>query len=151
MIAPRKILVPTDFSEGVKIALSSAIEMLPPDGELVIVNVFQSPTLFGPETTLDSLVADLRANAARGLEAARREALELGAPRVTAKLVVGSPWHEIVELARREAVDLVVISTHGRTGIKHVLMGSVAEKVIRHADCPVLVVRQRPDATAASK
>jgi nucleotide-binding universal stress UspA family protein len=72
------------------------------------------------------------------------EAEQLGARRVSTVLATGAPWHEIVEIARRDpAIDLIVMGTHGYTGLKHVLMGSVAEKVVRHAPCPVLAARAR--------
>jgi nucleotide-binding universal stress UspA family protein len=64
---------------------------------------------------------------------------------VPAETVVrnGTPSMEIVELANTLPADIIIISTHGRSGLKHVLMGSVAEHVVRHAPCPVLVVRER--------
>ena len=55
----------------------------------------------------------------------------------------GNPYLEIVRLAEEESVDLIVLGTHGRTGLKHFLIGSVAEKVLRKAPCPVLVVREK--------
>ena len=56
---------------------------------------------------------------------------------------VGKPYHEITSAARELNIDLIVISTHGYTGLKHVVLGSTAERVIRHAPCPVLTVRER--------
>jgi nucleotide-binding universal stress UspA family protein len=55
----------------------------------------------------------------------------------------GEAWAEIVAVAKEQGADLIVISTHGRTGFEHALLGSTTEKVVRHAPCPVLVVRQR--------
>jgi universal stress protein A len=60
-----------------------------------------------------------------------------------AQVTVGDPAEEIVAMADALDVDLIVMSTHGRTGLSHLLLGSVAEKVVRHAPCPVLTVRQR--------
>jgi nucleotide-binding universal stress UspA family protein len=57
-------------------------------------------------------------------------------------VVHGVPFQEIIETARAQQIDLIVMGTHGRTGLQHVLLGSVAEKVVRLAPCPVLVVRQ---------
>ena len=56
-------------------------------------------------------------------------------------IVVGVPWHSIVEHSRDEPIDLIVMSTHGRSGLKHLWMGSVAERVVQHAPCAVLVTR----------
>jgi nucleotide-binding universal stress UspA family protein len=60
-------------------------------------------------------------------------------------VVRGVPFREILETAKMQQVDLIIMGTQGRTGLQHVLMGSVAEKVVRLAPCPVLVVRQPPD------
>jgi nucleotide-binding universal stress UspA family protein len=57
------------------------------------------------------------------------------------QVLVGNPWDEICEYARRQGIDLIVVATHGRTGLKHILLGSVAEKIVQHASCPVLVVK----------
>jgi nucleotide-binding universal stress UspA family protein len=64
-------------------------------------------------------------------------------------LVHGSPYQEIVETAKARQVDLIIMGTHGRTGLRHVLLGSVAEKVVQLASCPVLVTRQPADAATA--
>jgi universal stress protein A len=61
----------------------------------------------------------------------------------TGEALIGGPFQTIVDLAFTSGVDLIVMGTHGRTGITHLLIGSVAERVIRHAPCPVLVVRER--------
>ena len=66
-------------------------------------------------------------------------------PALVGKVVVrfGKAFHEIVATAQAEQADLVIISTHGRTGLKHAFLGSTTERVVRHAGCPVLVVRPR--------
>lgn len=63
--------------------------------------------------------------------------------RVPAQKVIriGKPFFEIIQYAREESIDLIIIATHGHTGVEHVLFGSTAEKVVRKAPCPVLVVR----------
>jgi nucleotide-binding universal stress UspA family protein len=60
---------------------------------------------------------------------------------VQQEVLVGNPWDETCVYARRHGVDLIVVATHGRTGLKHVLLGSVAERIVQHAPCPVLVVK----------
>ena len=70
------------------------------------------------------------------------EAKKAGVKSVTTTLLTGSPWAELIRmLEQQRSYDLVVMGTHGRTGLKHVLLGSVAEKIVRHAPCAVLVVR----------
>jgi nucleotide-binding universal stress UspA family protein len=56
---------------------------------------------------------------------------------------IGSAWQEITEIARDRDIDLIIIGTHGYTGLKHLVLGSTAEKVVRHAPCPVLTVREK--------
>ena len=83
------------------------------------------------------------------LEAEITQSMEACLERVTAAglegeivVVHGVPFHEIIETAKTQKVDLIVMGTHGRTGLQHILLGSVAEKVVRLAPCPVLVARQ---------
>jgi nucleotide-binding universal stress UspA family protein len=85
----------------------------------------------------------------RGLEEAERRALQEVADAATkvgvaveTRLVTGIPSEDIVRIAKELSVDLIIMGTHGRTGVSHALLGSVAEKVVQQAPCPVLVVRQ---------
>jgi len=64
-------------------------------------------------------------------------------PGVRTKIVIGRPFVEIVQYAKDEAIDMIIIATHGRSGLQHVLMGSVVDRVVRKAPCPVLVVRSQ--------
>lgn len=141
----RKILCPTDFSDGAREALRLAIRELGPDAHLVLVHVWQPPYLYGPDSGIPgSMFIETRTIAEDELAKWQREAEQLGARGVSTVFATGAPWHEIVELARRDPeIDLIVMGTHGRTGLRHVLLGSVAEKVVRHAPCPVLAARAR--------
>jgi len=138
----KKILCPTDFSSGSRQALRVAARLACESGaELELVHVWYLPT---PAFAIDyAFPADViqRASddAERALADALREAKALGVEHVTAKQLDGPPWSAIVDAA--EGFDLIVIGTHGRTGLARVLLGSVAEKVIRHAACSVLAVR----------
>jgi nucleotide-binding universal stress UspA family protein len=95
-----------------------------------------------PPVALSDFAEEKRADIAT-----RLRALATGAGvRATEIVRLGRAWHEIVQIAREEKVDMLVIATHGYTGLRHALLGSVAEKVVRHASCPVLIVR--PDENA---
>ena len=113
-------------------------------GSLILQYVVQEPypvTEFGG-MALAQMEADLSANATTELEKFADAEVR---PQIPAKtvVVVGSPELEIVDLAKSEKVDLIVMSTHGRTGLQHMFLGSVVENVVRHAPCPVLVVREK--------
>jgi nucleotide-binding universal stress UspA family protein len=84
---------------------------------------------------------DLEAEITRTMEGAMERVTAAG---LTGDSIVvhGVPFHEIVETAKQHHVDLIIMGTHGHTGLTHVLLGSVAEKVVRLASCPVLVTRQ---------
>jgi K+-sensing histidine kinase KdpD len=75
------------------------------------------------------------------LDAVRRDADPLGQRRITTRVVLGAPARAIIEAADRERVDLIVMGTHGRTGVGRALLGSVAEQVMRRASCPVLTLK----------
>lgn len=138
-----KILCPIDFSAGSQHATRVAVRLAEEaSAELVLAHVWYVPaTVYPSELPLSpQLVQRMSDDAQRGLDAAVAEAAALGARRVSGKLLTGVPWHRIVdELA--DPFDLVVIGTHGRTGLARILLGSVAEKVVRHAPCSVLVAR----------
>jgi nucleotide-binding universal stress UspA family protein len=70
-----------------------------------------------------------------------REGFQPAGIEITAKTRLGRPYVEITEAAQELKVDLLILATHGHTGLKHVLLGSTAERVVRHAPCPVLTVR----------
>ncbi|HEY4175475.1 MAG TPA: universal stress protein [Kofleriaceae bacterium] len=143
----KKILCPVDFSSGSRSALREAIQLSKESGgQLVVIHVWAPPVLLAsepiglPANQLAVLIAD----AETMLEEAVAEAREHGAPSVERVLRSGSAWNEIVEVAKDDPlIDLIVIGTHGRTGISRALVGSVAEQVVRHAPCPVLVMRER--------
>jgi universal stress protein A len=144
----RSILAPTDFSAHAAVALRHACGLAWKLGaELHLLHVLPDFVPAGPDPILGpSLSPDYFSQA----EAKARESLAhllepaWGSP-PSVKLAVhwGSAVEGIVAYARDHAVDLVVIATHGRTGLRHVLLGSVAERIIREAPCPVLTVRDR--------
>jgi nucleotide-binding universal stress UspA family protein len=141
----KKILCPVDFSDGSRSSMEAAVKLaIESNAPIVLAHVWYPPVVFASEPIglPASMVSDLVATTERNLTAWKRDAEALGAPKVTTALLQGAPWHELVAYAKSDPeIDLIVVGTHGRTGIKHALLGSVAEKVVRHARCPVLVVR----------
>jgi universal stress protein A len=140
----RRILVPVDFSEPSRKALHYAKQFaLQFEAEVTVLHVLE-PLTYPPDfAVMPLLPPDLEEARTREIELQLRElAADLGAAITATSLVrSGRPWHEVVECAKELGTDLIVVSTHGYTGLKHALLGSVAEKIVRHAPCPVLVVR----------
>jgi nucleotide-binding universal stress UspA family protein len=148
----KRILVPIDFSDCSKKALQYALP-LAKEHEAAITLLYVVPPAYGAGEYGGIDYAQLEASMKAGGE---KEMAKLAMDRIlsqvsTATLVrVGSPAREIVETARNLPADLIVISTHGRTGLKHVFLGSVAEHVVQRAPCPVFVVREREHEILAS-
>jgi universal stress protein A len=145
MIDLRRILVPTDFSEHSRHALSYGIALAEKFGaELHLLHVFQELSVYQPDavTAGPPLVPPVGALAAAGRAALEKlmEDERLARVQVHAEVREGPPVEEIVDYAHEHAIDLIVIATHGRGWLAHLLMGSVAEKVVRKAPCPVMAV-----------
>lgn len=141
MLTLKKILVPTDFSEHSAKAIRYGAELAATfGGELHLLHsVEATPIMYGEGSGIPELLADREAAATKQLEAVKVDAS--GDCRVRRKVVKGHPFVEIVRYAKDNTIDLLVIGTHGRGAIAHMLLGSVAERVVRKAPCPVLVVR----------
>lgn len=136
----KKVLVPTDFSEPSVDAIHTALEMVEHGVDVHILHVLEplehtSPgVLFGdfdPESrkarTINYLNEFLKAHELDGL---------------TGAIQIGNPGLKITEYAEENKIDLIVMPSHGYHGLKRILLGSVAERVLRHAECPVLVLRR---------
>ncbi|HXU73300.1 MAG TPA: universal stress protein [Polyangia bacterium] len=149
-----RILVPVDFSEGAKPALALAATMARVFGASIeLLHVWQPPPLI-PLTMVivpaQPEPVDM-AELARSTAGAQMKELvtrlhEQGVEQVRSRVSIGSPAHEIVDLAELGHFDMIVMGTHGRTGFARAMLGSVAEKVVRRARCPVLTARERRDA-----
>jgi nucleotide-binding universal stress UspA family protein len=143
--APKRILVPVDFSQLSRAALDQALQIASQFGASVTLFHAVEPIIQPVEfaivpSEMEEVNMIQMQNARKQLEAiAAEKKTEQLARNVQVKL--GKPWHAIVDEAARIKADLIVISTHGRTGLKHALMGSTAERVVQHAPCSVLVVR----------
>jgi nucleotide-binding universal stress UspA family protein len=150
MLAQR-VLVPLDFSAPSQQALDYAIELAGKlQAGLTLLHVIQPPLPGGgPDIGADtSLVLYLEE-----IEAEMWQTIETHATRVRAAglacdalVIHGAPFQQIIDVATAKQSDLIVMGTHGHTGLQHFFMGSVAEKVVRMAPCPVLVTRH-PTAT----
>jgi universal stress protein A len=149
-----KILVPVDFalhsSEAVKRAVDLAQHY---SATLTLVYVYEpldyalpeGYALYTPEQ-ITHLMEEFRGR----LRTLVHDVEAMGVSRVDSKVLNGPAALEIVDFARSNAFDLIVMGTHGRKGLSHLLMGSVAERVLRTAHCPVLTVKAPEDAPASS-
>ena len=159
------ILIPVDFSDHATVALACAADIAGRFGSsLIVMHVIArevgieitkerlgqpqvlspdadpaSPFSDVPTEMLENVVIDLRQQAYTALENFLPP--QLAECEVELRVVVGRPFERILETAAREPVGLIILGTHGRTGLSHVLMGSVAERVVRLAPCPVLTVK----------
>lgn len=141
----KKILVPTDFSPHSQEAVRTAVDVAQKYGaSITLIHVYEPVAYTLPEgyvlVTPQQLV-DLNSELERRLATAKAEAVQAGAREISTELLQGPPPNEIVNFAQQKAMDLIVMGTHGRTGIKHTLLGSIAERVLRKAPCPVLTVK----------
>jgi nucleotide-binding universal stress UspA family protein len=140
-----KILVPVDFSESANQAVQVGIDLAKRyEASLELAHVYQPVGYALPEgyvlitpDQLDEILAEFQ----KQLAAAKAQAVAAGVAKVDAVLLQGYPIREIVRRATEQKVDLIVMGTHGRSGIPRVFLGSVAENVLRSSPCPVLVVR----------
>lgn len=148
---PTRVLVATDFSDASEEAIRQAHAIAARDGAILgLCHVVPQPlpantavSTWVRGETPDFLEIERRARAALKLRAA--ELSNGGVKTVEAFIESGESYVEVVKLAEAFAADLVVVGSHGRTGLARILLGSVAEKVVRHAPCAVLVARKGPE------
>ena len=137
-------LVPLDFSEHAEKALQYAIELAQKvPAHITLLHVIHTMPLGVTEMGASlpySYLQEMEADIAQAMDAYLQQVQEAKL-QGEVKTVHGVPFQEIVEHAKADRIDLIVMGTHGRTGLQHVLLGSVAEKVVRLAPCSVLVTR----------
>jgi len=141
----RHIMAPTDFSEYSKQAVTSALELAQKFGaKLTILHVIELPPYpvegYVPPSLSATFMDDLERQATADLAQLVPEASAANVE-VARVIAVGTPYRKIIETAEAEQVDLIVMATAGRTGFSHLVMGSIAERVVRTATCPVLTIR----------
>jgi nucleotide-binding universal stress UspA family protein len=143
----RHILAPTDFSEYSKKAVASALEWAKKFGaKLTILHVVELPPYpvegYVPPNLSATFLDDVERQATAELAQLVPEA-EAAKVEVARVVAVGTPYRTIIETAEANHVDLIVMATAGRTGFSHLVLGSIAERVVRTASCPVLTIRPR--------
>ncbi len=141
-----RILFPTDFSDSSKNAIEYAVSLAGIYKTKlyilhVIEHIFDVSGFYVPQLPVTELYKGMEDAAQREIEKFIPQNLKEGIE-VENIIVSGTPFLEIIRTAKEKNVDLIVIATHGRTGLDHVLFGSVAEKVVRKAPCSVFVVKQ---------
>jgi len=141
-----KILNPTDFSECAKGAEAAAVDLGAKLGdEIVLCHVLVETPLYGEGFLTAPKIKDVYDAQRKWAEAkleARCADLRQRGIKASWRVATGPPFQMIVDMAAREHAALIVMGTHGRSGLDRILLGSVAERVIRLAPCPVLTVRQ---------
>jgi universal stress protein A len=141
VLSLKTILVPIDFSKNALQALHFAVPLARQFGaKLALLHVVPIPP-YGADMAFPAI--DLEPPTEH-MEAELRKLVRRTLPAELDQVTMvrtGPPHHEIVEAAKELSADLIVLTTHGYTGLKHALLGSTAERVVQHAGCPVLVVR----------
>jgi nucleotide-binding universal stress UspA family protein len=144
----KHILVATDFSSCARDALDLAVDLAQEKRATVtLLHVFRIPVYALPEGTILSMDAAnielIERSIDDELAAEQKRVARAGCVTTSERVEAADTAHAIVERATKHGCDLIVMGTHGRGGVKRLVLGSVAERVLRSAPCPVLVVRER--------
>ncbi|MEK6726739.1 MAG: universal stress protein [Deltaproteobacteria bacterium] len=145
MINIKKVLFPTDFSENSNYAFDYALDLAQKLGARlyilhVIHELIDTTGFYIPNISLDELQKDLEKGAEKMMEKFCKDRMG-DFKEYECINIIGLPHIEILSVAKEKGIDMIVMGTHGRTGIDRVLFGSTAEKVVKKAPCPVLTVR----------
>jgi universal stress protein A len=150
----RKIVVPLDGSECAAEALNVALTLAHGGAARLAFLAVVDPIVFTgsmpPSPALDIVLAEKEKEARQLMDAAMGKA-KLNGLASTSDVRLGVPFEEILNFARRENADAIVMGTHGRSGFKRLLAGSVAESVLRRAKCPVIIVREHAKVEASAR
>ncbi len=141
-----KILVPIDFSDYSKKAFNYALDFSKHfDSSITLIYVVE-PQIYPADFTMGQVaIPNVDSNLTEAAEKELKslvESTEYEKGKLDYKIRIGQPFHEIIETASELDTDLIIIATHGHTGVEHLLFGSTAEKVVRKAPCPVLTLRE---------
>jgi nucleotide-binding universal stress UspA family protein len=144
----QKIVCPVDFSNCAQQALNYAQDLARQfDAELSVVHAYEDPAAYVTPMPMSGyvgpgaeLLLELRKQLEVRLEECKQEVQKRGT-RVRSELLEGTPYRVVLDWAKEYGADLIVIGTHGHTGLTHALLGSVTERVVRMSECPVLTIR----------
>ena len=149
MLEIHKIVCPVDFSPCAEHALAYAQELAKRfDAELSLVHAYEDPAAYVTPVPMSGYVgpsADLLLELRKQLEVRLEQCMSQVAKngvRVRSELLEGTPYRVVLDWAKEYKADLIVIGTHGHTGLTHALLGSVTERVVRMSECPVLTIRK---------
>lgn len=141
----RKILIPIDFSEYSLNALEYAKLFAEKfNAELILLNIIE-PVVFTADLTIGQVIPSIESELIQKSEGKIKELVNSLRDKFNVRGVVkvGKPHVEIMEFAKEEGIDLIIIGSHGHTGVEQFLFGSTAERVIRKAICPVLIIKSK--------
>jgi len=136
----QKVVVPIDFGETSFDAIKTALDLVDGAENVVVAHILIPLDGLSPGVVWGKINDESREAAVRKTFDKHRQ--EQGLPEVRFEVRFGDPGLEITDLARDEKADLIVIPSHGYDGVKRLVLGSVAERVLRHSNCPVLVLRR---------
>lgn len=142
----KKVLVPIDFSDYSKSSLRYAVNFAKQFNSVIYLIYVVEPVIYPPDFSMGQIAipsvnAEWDERAKEELERLAKTEIPEGV-KVKTILKNGKPFLEIIETAKEEDIDLIIIATHGHSGVEHILFGSTAEKVVRKAPCPVLTLRE---------
>lgn len=135
----RCVVVPVDFSDQSLAAIDTALQLVADPSGIIVIHVLQDLSPMEPGEVWRTV--DTAARIRHVTQALRERLNQAPYSGLRLEVSVGDPGHEVADLAAREKADLIVLPSHGRTGLTRLLIGSVAERVVRLAHCPVLVLR----------
>ena len=142
----KKILVPIDFSDYSKSSLKYAANFASKFNARITLIYVVEPVIYPPDFSMGQIAipsvnAEWDTKAKEELEKLGEQEIPEGV-KVSTIIKTGKPFLEIIDTAAEENIDLIIIATHGHSGVEHILFGSTAEKVVRKAPCPVLTLRE---------
>lgn len=136
----RTVVVPVDFSDDSLAAVDVALDLVAEPSGVQVLHVLPEASMMDPDPVW--LEIDNANRSERTIEALRERLPGERYEQVQVEVEFGDPGYRIADFAQRVGAEVIVIPSHGRTGLKHMLLGSVAERVVRLSHCPVLVLRK---------